>query len=342
LGGIKLDIKEIRENARKKMKFCRVCKICDGTACAGEVPGMGGAGTGSAFKANLEALSRLKLKMRTLHDAKNPDISTELFGCKLSMPILAAPITGAEYNMGPAMTEAEFIQAVISGSIAAGTLGMCGDGANPVLYDSGLEAIKNENGRGIPVMKPRENEVVIDMAKRALSLKVPAIGMDVDGAGLVTMALYGQPVGPKSLPELKAIISKVDIPFILKGIMTPDEAEIAVEAGAAAIVVSNHGGRILDSTPGAAEVLPAITKKVKGKITILADGGVRHGIDVLKYLALGADAVLVGRPIIIGAYGGGKEGVQKVLESLAGELKAAMILTGCKDIKDITDRIINY
>lgn len=337
-----MDIKEIKKNARERMKFCRVCKVCDGVACAGEVPGMGGTGTGAAFKANLEALSKVKLNMRTLHDAKDPNISVELFGCELSMPILAAPITGTEYNMGPAMNEAEFIEAVISGSNAAGTLGMCGDGANPVFFDSGLEAMKKVNGRGIPVMKPRENKVVFDMAKKAQSINVPAIGMDVDGAGLVTMAMYGQPVGPKNPAELKDIISKVHVPFILKGIMTPDEAEIALEAGAAAIVVSNHGGRILDSTPGAAEVLPAIAQKVKGKMTILADGGVRHGIDVLKYLALGADAVLVGRPIIIGAYGGGAQGVHTVLETMAKELKAAMILTGCKDIKDITDCIITY
>ena len=122
--------------------------------------------------------------------------------------------------------------------------------------------------------------------------------------------------------------------------MTVDEAKLALEVGASAIVVSNHGGRILDSTPGVAEVLPAIAQEMKGKITIFADGGVRSGIDVLKYMALGADAVLIGRPIIIGAFGGGAQGVQLVLENMAKELKQAMILTGCKNIRDINSSVI--
>lgn len=336
-----MNLKEIRQAAREKMKgYCRVCKTCDGIACAGEVPGMGGIGTGSAFTANVRALADLKLNLRTIHYAKDPDISTNILGIDLSMPILSAPITGSEYNMGGAIPEAEYIRMVISGSKNAGTVGMCGDGGNPVFYSSGIEAIQEAEGRGIPIIKPRENPKIIEMAKQAEEIKAPAVGMDIDGAGLVTMALMGQPVSPKNVDELKEIISSVSLPFIVKGIMTTDEAELAKEAGAAAIVVSNHGGRILDSTPGAAQVLPDIARKLKGKITILADGGVRSGTDVLKYLALGADAVLVGRPVIIGAFGGGAEGVQLVLETMANELKQAMILTGCKDIKSINSSII--
>ncbi|WP_213995828.1 alpha-hydroxy-acid oxidizing protein [Tepidanaerobacter syntrophicus] len=336
-----MNLKEIRQAAREKMKgYCRVCKTCDGIACAGEVPGMGGIGTGSAFTANVKALADVKLNLRTIHDAKDPDISTNILGIDLSMPILSAPITGSEYNMGGAVPEAEYIRMVISGSKNAGTVGMCGDGGNPVFYTSGIEAIQEAEGHGIPIIKPRENPKIIEMAKQAEKIKAPAVGMDIDGAGLVTMALMGQPVSPKNVDELKEIISSVSLPFIVKGIMTTDEAELAKEAGAAAIVVSNHGGRILDSTPGATQVLPDIARKLKGKITILADGGVRSGTDVLKYLALGADAVLVGRPVIIGAFGGGAEGVQLVLETMANELKQAMILTGCKDIKSINSSIL--
>lgn len=336
-----MNLSEIRQKAREKMKgFCRVCKVCDGVACAGEVPGMGGVGTGSSFTANIKALANVKLNLRTLHDAKEPDISTELFDIKLSMPILAAPITGSEYNMGGAVPEAEYVRMAITGSKNAGTIGMSGDGGNPIFYDSGLEAIKEQNGHGIPIIKPREKSVVLEMAKRAKEVGALAVGMDIDGAGLVTMALMGQPVGPKNLQELKDIISRIDLPFILKGIMTVDEAELALEAGASAIVVSNHGGRILDSTPGVAEVLPQIAQKMKGRITILADGGVRSGVDVLKYIALGADAVLVGRPVIMGAFGGGTEGVRLVLETMAKELKQAMILTGCKNISEINAKVI--
>lgn len=166
------------------------------------------------------------------------------------------------------------------------------------------------------------------------------MGVDVDGAGLVIMALHGQPVGPKTEGELKELISATRLPFIVKGVMTVDEAVAAAGAGAAAVVVSNHGGRILDHTPGAADVLAAIAAEIKGRVTILADGGVRSGVDVLKLLALGADAVLVGRPVVAGAFGGGAAGVRLVLEKMAAELKQAMILTGCRAVGDIDSRVL--
>jgi 4-hydroxymandelate oxidase len=337
----KLNLQEIKKSARDKLKgYCQVCKVCNGVSCAGQVPGMGGVGTGSSFTSNVEALAEVKLNLRTMHNAKYPDITTNILGTKLSMPILSAPVTGSEYNMGGAIPEAEYVRMIVSGSKNVGTIGMIGDGGNPMFHDSGLEAINEEKGHGIPIIKPRENSRVIEMANRAKAVGAPAVGMDMDGAGLVTMALMGQPVSPKNRQELKQIISSVDLPFILKGIMTVDEAKLAWEVGASAIVVSNHGGRILDSTPGVAEVLPAIAKEMKGKITIFADGGVRTGVDVLKYLALGADAVLVGRPIIIGTFGGGAQGVEMVLETMAKELKQAMILTGCKNIADIDSSVI--
>lgn len=336
-----MDLNTIREEARKKLKgYCRVCPVCDGRACSGEVPGMGGTGTGAAFRANLEALNKYRLNLRTLHDAKNPDTTCRLFGLSLKTPVLAAPLTGSSYNMGGALSEREFVGMIISGSKAAGSLGFSGDGADPAMYDSGVEAVAAEKGWGIPIIKPREQEEVIKRIRRAEAAGAVAVGMDVDGAGLVTMALKGQPVGPKNRRELEEIISSTKLPFIVKGIMTVEEAKIAVEAGAAAIVVSNHGGRILDHTPGAAEVLPEIAAAVKGKITIFADGGVRFGVDVLKLLALGADAVLVGRPLVVGAFGGGTEGVKQVIEKLTGELKQAMILTGCASLGDISDGII--
>lgn len=336
-----MDIKEIRQNAKEKMKgYCRVCPSCDGRACAGEVPGMGGTGTGKAFQENLAALEQYKLNMRTIHDAKDPDTSTTLFGVELKTPIMAAPITGTTYNMGGALTEAEFIQAVIKGSLMAGSLGWSGDGADPTMYNSGLEAIREEQGMGIPIIKPRAQEEIIKRIKEAEAAGAKAVGIDIDGAGLVTMALKGQPVGPKTLDELKEVIKSTSLPFILKGIMTVEEAELAVEAGAAAIVVSNHGGRVLDQTPGAADVLPEIAEAVKGKVTILADGGVRSGVDALKLLALGADGVLVGRPVIVGAFGGGAEGVKAILAKYTAELQQAMILTGCKSIADINGDVL--
>lgn len=336
-----MDIQTIREEAKKNLKgSCRVCSLCDGRACSGEVPGMGGVGTGSGFRANIEALAGYRLNMRTLHGAVNPDTRFSLFGMALATPVLAAPMTGMSYNMGGALSEREFIGAIVNGSVDAGSLGFSGDGADPELYDSGLEAINAAGGRGIPIIKPREQKEIEKRIRRAEESGAPAVGMDVDGAGLVTMALKGQPVGPKTPAQLREIISSTGLPFIVKGIMTVDEAVMAVNAGAAGIVVSNHGGRILDHTPGAADVLPAIAGEIKGSAMVLADGGVRTGVDVIKLLALGADAVLVGRPLVVGACGAGAAGVKFILEKMTGELKQAMILTGCAGLKDISSRVL--
>ena len=164
--------------------------------------------------------------------------------------------------------------------------------------------------------------------------------MDIDAAGLITLALHGKPVGPKSVEDIKEIVASTDLPFILKGIMTADEAELAVQAGVDAIVVSNHGGRVLDQTLGSADVLPEIAAKVKGKVKILVDGGIRTGADVLKMIALGADAVLIGRPFVTASFGGQREGVANYIKGIEDDLKSAMILTGCNSIEEITSRVI--
>lgn len=337
-----MNIKEVRNQAREKMKgYCRVCSICNGIACAGEVPGMGGSLTGSAFKANVEDLSKVKLKMKTIHDAKNPNQSFDFFSTKLDAPIISAPITGATINMGGALTEDEYINSVIKGSLDAGTIAMIGDSGDPELYISGIKALEKVNGKGVAIIKPRKNEAVIESLKKADNIKAIAAGMDIDGAGLITMALKGAPVGPKTIDELKKIVSSTNLPFILKGIMTKEEALLAVEVGAKAIVVSNHGGRVLDHAQSTAKVLPEIAEAVKGKIMVLVDGGIRSGVDVFKMIALGADAVLIGRPVIIGAFGGYNEGVSLVIENMKNQLLQTMILTGAKNLKSIDKSMIS-
>lgn len=337
-----MDMKTVRANAREKLKgFCRVCPICDGRVCAGEVPGMGGVGTGSSFRANLEALSRIRLRMRTIHRVKEPDLSFTLWGRKLSLPVLAAPMTGTPYNMGGKMTEEEFITELTAGAIEAGTVCMTGDGADPSMFGSGLKAGAANKGSTAAIIKPRSQEEIVKYIRHAENAGVLAVGMDIDGAGLVTMAMKGQPVSPKTFAEVKEVVSSTRLPFIVKGVMTEDEAEDAVRAGAAAIVVSNHGGRVLDFTPGAAEVLPGIAARIQGKAVLFADGGVRSGADVLKLLALGADAVLVGRPLVTAVFGGGREGAALYLNKLKSELLQAMLLTGTADVKNVSREIIH-
>ncbi|MGH4052958.1 MAG: alpha-hydroxy-acid oxidizing protein [Clostridium sp.] len=333
--------KDVLKDAKGNLnKSCRVCPICNGVACAGEVPGMGGKGTGDAFKINIKSLEAYKLNMRTIHDAKNPDMSFEMFGRKMDMPVFAAPVSGTTLNMGGKFSEQEYISWVIGGCLEGGIFPMVGDTAVDSFLTTNLSELEKQDGNGIAIIKPWKNEDVIQKIKLAEKAGVFAIGMDIDACGLLTLALAGKPVMPKTVEEIKEIVNSTKLPFILKGIMTTDEAVLAVEAGVAAIVVSNHGGRVLDQTPGVADVLKKIADEVKGKIIILADGGVRSGADILKMLALGADAVLVGRPFVSASFGGEKEGVKSYIDFLKNELKSAMVLTGCKSIKDIDNRVL--
>ncbi|MFO7726695.1 MAG: alpha-hydroxy-acid oxidizing protein [Desulfonatronovibrio sp.] len=336
-----LDIQTVRQTARKKLKgYCRVCPVCDGKACSGEVPGMGGTGTGNSFQANLDALSSYLFRLKAVHEVKDPDLTMTLWGHKLSLPVMAAPMTGTTYNMGGGLSEEKFVSYIVSGAIDAGSLAFTGDGADPAMFDSGLKAIQENTGRGVAIVKPRAQTEIIARIKSAEKAGAIAVGIDIDGAGLVTMAQMGQAVGPKSVEEIRELVECTDLPFVLKGVMTPEDAQSALEAGAAAIVVSNHGGRVLDSTPGSALVLPEISAQVRGKMLILADGGVRSGGDVLKLLALGADGVLLGRPLIVGAFGGGREGVSLMLEKMSQELLQAMLLTGTPGVGRVSPGIV--
>lgn len=319
---------------------CRVCKVCNGVTCAGEVPGVGGKGTGDSFKENVKALNDIKINMRVIHNAKNPNTETELFGKKMSVPIFAAPITATSLNMGGIVSEEEYITSVIEGCLDCGIYPMVGDTAIDECLVTNLEILKQHNGQGIVFIKPRKNNVIIEKINMSQKANVFAMGIDIDGAGLLTMALHGKDVEPKTVEELKELKASTNVPFILKGIMTVEDAKFAVEAGMDAIVVSNHGGRVLDQTPGTVEVLPKIAREVKGKIKILVDGGIRSGVDVLKCLALGADGVLIGRPFVTAAFANGKKGVKEYVDSLQNELKSAMILTGCNTISEIDEKVI--
>ncbi|MGE5587596.1 MAG: alpha-hydroxy-acid oxidizing protein [Clostridia bacterium] len=335
------DLTEVRRRAKERMGgICRVCRVCDGRVCAGEVPGMGGIGTGAGFIRNADALAEIKLNMRVLHDAGEPELGTTLFGLPLEMPVLGAAVAGVKVNFRELMSEADLARAMVFGCLDAGVISMTGDGGHPEVFASGIGAVREAGGRGIPVIKPGPNADIIRKFKAAEAAGAPAVGIDVDAAGLVNMRLLGAPVGPKSPEDIRELVESTSLPLILKGIMTPDEAELAAECKAAAIVVSNHGGRALDHTPGVAEVLPGIARAVKGRIIILADGAVRTGVDVLKYLALGADAVLVGRPLAVGAFGAGRAGVARMLAAIRDELRVAMILTGSPTIRDIGPRAI--
>ncbi len=336
-----MEYKEILANAKTLIGAkCRICRECNGLACRGEIPGMGGKGSGSSFIRNFEKLNEIKLNMDTVYEFKETDTSIQLFGKTFDFPVFAAPIGGLQQQYGDALDDEQYSYAIVAGCKKAGTAGFTGDGVKAEHYEQPIKAIASVEGWGIPTIKPWKTEEVIAKAKRAEEIGALAVAMDIDAAGLAILAAAGKPVSPKSVEEIRSIASSTKLPFILKGIMTAAGAKKAVEAGAYAIELSNHGGRVFDHTPATVEVLPEIYKAVGGKIKILVDGGIRSGIDVMKMLALGADAVLIGRPYGVAAYGGGADGVELYTRKIGAELKDAMIMTGCSSLKDIDERIL--
>jgi isopentenyl diphosphate isomerase/L-lactate dehydrogenase-like FMN-dependent dehydrogenase len=342
-GAPKLKMGDVLRIAREKLyPLCRVCPECDGVACAGEVPGFGGIGSGQSFRNNYEALKRMELVMRTFHDVKKPDLSMDIFGHKLSMPVMSAVTGGVTYNMGGKMTEEEYVTSILGGCVDAGTLGWAADGIGDKMevFERRLGILKQFGGKGIVTIKPKTNEEIIKRIRLVEEAGALAFGVDIDSAGRAARAVPGQTVEPKTPKQLAELAKSTQLPFIIKGIMTVEEAKLAVEVGARGIVVSNHGGRVLDYTPATATVLPEIAQAVKGKILILVDGAVRRGTDVLKYLALGADACLCGRPLIRGAHGGGREGVALMLNAIKQELQDSMVLTGVASARKVPANIV--
>ena len=346
----KKTLEDVRDIARGKLKgICAVYKTCDGLdtkLCQGQSYGrpigIGGTGSGASFHNNILALEKIKLKMRLIGDHFEPSTEFNFFGNKLSMPIMGASVAGVHsFGGDEVITEKDFCRAVILGCQSAGTLGWRGDSYNYTLEHTwGIDAIAEANGWGVKIVKPRSQNMIIDFYKKAEKAGTIAIGTDIDGCGSYAMSKHNQPVFRKSPEDLKELIESTTLPVIIKGIMTLEDAILAKDAGASAIVISNHGGRVLDHTPGTADVLPDIVKALKDQLMIIADGGVRTGYDVLKMLALGADAVLIGRDIIRAAVGGGKEGVKLHMEHLKNILSKAMKMTGCKTLKDINSEVL--
>jgi len=301
---------------------------------------MGGIGSGASFMANVRALENHRLKMRLIGPHFEPDTTLAILGTTISMPVIGASVAGVG-SFGNALTEEEFCRAMVLGCKDAGTFSFRGDTHTYSLDTTpGLNAIAEADGRGVKICKPRDQKALFELIKKAEQVGALAVGVDLDGCGSSIMRKHSKPVFRKSKDEIRELVAVTSLPFIAKGIMCEEDAVAAVEAGVAAVVVSNHGGRVLDHTPGVAEVLPAIVEKIKGSAVIFADGGVRTGYDVLKMLALGADAVLVGRDLVRAAVGGGREGVCEHMKYLRSTLAKAMLMTGSPSLKEITSDIL--
>ena len=262
------------------------------------------------------------------------DTELTLFGHSFSLPVFAAPIGAVRNHYGDKLTEAEYDAALVRGCREAGIAAFLGDGLADFLFATACHTIR-EQGFAVPTVKPWSRDLVFRKIDQAKEHGAQLLCMDIDASGLPFLKNMTPPSGTKSVAELKEIMDYAGIPFLLKGIMTVRGAEKAREAGAAGIIVSNHGGRVLDQVPATAKVLPAIAKAVGDSMTILVDGGIRTGLDVFKALALGADAVLIGRPFVTAVYGGGAEGVGVYAEKLATELRDTMEMCGVHRLSEI-------
>ncbi len=299
---------------------------------------------------NRQSLEALKLNPTVLTDVSKVDTNVTLFGHKMAYPILIAP-TAFHKIMHP------------EGELATAK----GAGAASAVYvvssytTTPLEEIKKVASQPLwfQLYVRDDRDFTKDLVQKAESLGCRALCITVDTpvagarnrqeraqfklpANLTAPYANGKLIQDKPLTwkEMEWLISLVKIPVLLKGILNPDDAEKAIQIGAAGIVVSNHGGRNLDTVPATIDVLPRISERVNKRIPILMDGGIRRGTDVLKAIALGASAVLVGKPICYGLACGGAEGVTKVLEILQRELELAMALTGNASIGGIRSSVI--
>lgn len=341
------DIAHFRDVARKKLAgICAVNKVCDGDPdrlCQGmkygKAIGFGGAGQGKTFDSNFRALDRYRFRMRVVKPHKEPVMETGFLGHRIRMPVMVSSVSGVRISMNDAMPESEFQYGMVEGAKIFGTIGMSGNTVEEPDHP-GVDVIRECGGWGIPVFKPQSQEKLKELFKRASDAGAIAVGVDLDGFGSTNWALRGKPVYRKSESDLKELVKSTKLPVVFKGIMSLEDAEAVVASGAKALAVSNHGGRVLDYGQGVADVLPGISAKLKGRITIMADGAVRTGYDVLKVLALGADIVLMGRPMARMVLGGGPGAVKKYLEYVKGDLRLAMLMTGCDSIKEASAKIL--
>lgn len=334
---------EILEKSRDQIgPFCKACPVCNGKACGNAMPGPGSKVPGNVAARNYEKWQEIFVNMDTLCPNKPVDTSFELFGKKFSAPIFIAPLGSLNLHYGDKYDDIAYNNILVPAAANYGICALTGDGVDPEILKNAAKTMEEIGGMGIPTIKPWNKEAVFEKLDILNEKGIFAAAMDVDGAGLPFLKKMNPNAGSKSVEEMKEIIDYAKMPFIIKGIMTVKGALKAVEAGADAIVVSNHGGRVQGNTPSTAEVLPAIAEAVKGKTKIFVDGGIRSGVDVFKALALGADAVLIGRPVVPFIYAEGEEGFKVYMDKIVGELKGTMTMCGTPTLNDITKENIWY
>ena len=314
---------------------CKACPVCNGIACGNTMPGPGCKAPNNVAARNYAKWQEIFVNMDTLCPNAPIDTSFRLFGWDFKAPVFIAPLGALKMHYGDKHDDFSYNSILVPACANYGIAAFTGDGVDPEIMKRASDDMVKVQGIGIPTIKPWNLEAVFEKLDILNAKGIFAAAMDVDGAGLPFLKAMNPNAGSKSVDELRQITAYAKMPFIVKGIMTPKGAEKAIEGGAAAIVVSNHGGRVQGGVPSTAEVLPAIAKAVDGRVPIFVDGGIRSGVDVFRALALGADAVLVGRPVVPFVYAAGAEGLNVYLDKLIAELRDTMTMCGTPSLADI-------
>ena len=330
---------EMLEKARENMSgLCKACPVCNGKACGNHIPGPGAKGIGDVAIRNYDAWQCVRINMNTIAENKTPDTSFNFFGHKMKYPIFAGPVGAVNLHYGDKLDDIKYNDILVSACEKAGIVAFTGDGTNPEVMKAATAAVKKAGGVGVPTVKPWDENTLKEKFALVKDSDSMAVAMDVDAAGLPFLQGLTPPAGSKTVEELSAVIKGAGKPFIVKGVMTVQGAMDAEKAGASAIIVSNHGGRVLDQTPSTAEVLEENADALKGRLMILVDGGIRTGNDIFKAIALGADAVLIARPYVTAVYGGAEEGVKLYTEKLGRELQDTMKMCGVTSLSEISKK----
>lgn len=336
-----MDYQEVIKNARGNIgPYCKACPVCNGAACGNTMPGPGAKGVGDLAMKNYRKWQEIRINMDTICEQKELNTEVELFGKRFAYPFFAGPVGAVKLHYGEKYTDQQYNEILLKGCADNGIAAFTGDGTDYNVMIEATAAIRGLGGMGIPTVKPWDLDTIREKMELVKKSGAFAVAMDIDAAGLPFLQNLNPPAGSKSVDELKEIVKMAEIPFVLKGVMTPKGALKALEAGVQGIIVSNHGGRVLDQCPASAEVLPSIVKAVGGQMKVFVDGGIRTGVDVFKALALGADAVLIARPFVTAVYGGAEDGVRAYVNKLAAELTDTMKMCGAYTLEDISGEMI--
>lgn len=313
----------------------------------------GGAGDERTLRDNIEAYARRRLLPRVLVDVSSASAATTVLGTEVSMPILVAPVAFqrlANPDGEPATARAAAAAGTVMclSTLATASAQEVADAApgGPKWFqlycfsdrgvtealvgqavEAGYEAIVLTVDA--PLLGRRERDLRTGFSIPT-DFEVPSFARAIGGRREATLAdMFALLDQSLTWRDVEMLAELSDLPVVVKGLVTPEDARLAVDHGAAAVVVSNHGGRQLDGAPATLDALPGVVEAVDGRVEVLVDGGVRRGADAAMAVALGARAVLIGRPVVWALAAGGEAGVTRLLGLLRDEVELALALLGC-------------